>query len=248
MIFEKYTSPDGGPQSTPHFIPFLRCFDETKEDICTYHEHCLKFYRQQEIINKFDVDKKHSLHNRQPVLIENWICQVVYNTFDATTLHSLKCAALQARRDNLPLMETYHGHLDLSWIDTAHATIITLRQLLLRRSNLESNYNPTTESLTKHRWLSNLSLFWFPAFIFYFVVIFLFYLLACGIWQFFRSLDHTGNLLSFQNFIKEHRFFSICKKLTQNFKIWNLAFNFWVKFRVELLENENTKFSVVRTQ
>ncbi|CAB4424139.1 unnamed protein product [Rhizophagus irregularis] len=44
------------------------------------------------------------------------------------------------------------------------------RQFLLRKSNLESNYNPTTESLTKHRWLSEYSIFLFPAFLFYFVV------------------------------------------------------------------------------
>ncbi|CAB4393324.1 unnamed protein product [Rhizophagus irregularis] len=158
MIFEKYTSPDGDPQSTPHFIPFLRCFDETKEDTCTYHEHCLKFYRQQEIINKFDVDKKHSLHNRQPVLIENWICQVVYNTFDATTLHSLKCAALQARRDNLPLMETYHGHLDLSWIDTAHATIITVFHLYN-----EKNLPKLLERQPRDKYQTRLPIFSTPA-------------------------------------------------------------------------------------
>ncbi|CAB5343280.1 unnamed protein product [Rhizophagus irregularis] len=52
----------------------------------------------------------------------------------------------------------------------------------------------------------------------------------------FLELAEFGNFsdlltireICFQNFIKEHRFFSICKKLTQNFKIWNLAFNFWV--------------------
>jgi hypothetical protein len=100
-----------------------------------------------------------SVYHDRPLALTNRLFGVLITFFDFTMATSLARAANIAARDHLPLMETYHHHIDLPWINT---TPIILHSHVTEISHIGKKFYKEQHLLNLYNKLPRKHRKWYP--------------------------------------------------------------------------------------